>query len=355
MTEKGYLVLADISGYTAYLASTEIEHSQEILKALIDTIIDSMESVFKVAEVEGDAVFAYGPRDGITRAESVIENIETTYAKFIKHREVMKYEVKCDCRACSEVGTLDLKIISHYGEYALQDFGKVPKPFGSDVNLAHRLLKNSVRNATGWRGYALFSTTCTELPLPPDDKILRLKEHYDDFNELETLSYDLSGTYDAYINTHRRFISDADADYYFTIVLEIPIGTAWEWLVEPDKRNLWMTDVKWSEGKRVTGRTAVGSSNHCAHGKGKNTETIIDWKPFEYMTVESVEKKDVAYFTYSIKEEGEKTRVTFAVKMEMKLPAFIKKRLITFMMNKKYRMPEIIRSIEKLAKEHALS
>lgn len=36
-TEHGYLILADISGYTSYLAQVELEHAQEILTDLLAT------------------------------------------------------------------------------------------------------------------------------------------------------------------------------------------------------------------------------------------------------------------------------------------------------------------------------
>ena len=38
--EHGYLVLADISGYTSYLAGVELDHAHEILTDLLETIID---------------------------------------------------------------------------------------------------------------------------------------------------------------------------------------------------------------------------------------------------------------------------------------------------------------------------
>ena len=37
-TQHGYLILADISGYTSYVAKTELEHSQEIVGELLDEL-----------------------------------------------------------------------------------------------------------------------------------------------------------------------------------------------------------------------------------------------------------------------------------------------------------------------------
>ena len=45
MKQYGYLVLADISGYTSYVASTEIEHSQEVLAELLELIVDRFKTL----------------------------------------------------------------------------------------------------------------------------------------------------------------------------------------------------------------------------------------------------------------------------------------------------------------------
>jgi len=37
-TQHGYLVLADISGFTSYLAGVELEHASGILSDLLETI-----------------------------------------------------------------------------------------------------------------------------------------------------------------------------------------------------------------------------------------------------------------------------------------------------------------------------
>ena len=37
--QQGYFVLADISGYTSYMAGTELEHAQEITREIISNLI----------------------------------------------------------------------------------------------------------------------------------------------------------------------------------------------------------------------------------------------------------------------------------------------------------------------------
>src|SRR4029079_8080876 len=63
-----YLLLADISGYTAFLASVEQAHGVDfsdgipagysVLGELLGSVIEGVEPEFAVAKLEGDAVFA---------------------------------------------------------------------------------------------------------------------------------------------------------------------------------------------------------------------------------------------------------------------------------------------------------
>jgi hypothetical protein len=57
--QHGYLVLADISGYTSFIAETELDHGPNILHHLITLIINQLTPALQLAEVEGDAVFVY--------------------------------------------------------------------------------------------------------------------------------------------------------------------------------------------------------------------------------------------------------------------------------------------------------
>ena len=57
-TQTGYLLLADISGYTSFVAQTEIEHADMALSFLLETIIEQLSSLLTISKLEGDAVFA---------------------------------------------------------------------------------------------------------------------------------------------------------------------------------------------------------------------------------------------------------------------------------------------------------
>src|SRR5258708_25840462 len=59
------LVLADISGYTAFMRhhDTSILHAEQIITELLETVIDSSDHPLQVSKIEGDAVFFYAVAD----------------------------------------------------------------------------------------------------------------------------------------------------------------------------------------------------------------------------------------------------------------------------------------------------
>jgi len=116
-TQHGYLLLADISGYTSYVASTELTHSQDILSELLELIIERFKPLLTIAKIEGDAVFAYAPQTKIARGEAILELVESTYVAFRSRREAAHRRTTCTCNACRNIPSLDLKFISHHGDY----------------------------------------------------------------------------------------------------------------------------------------------------------------------------------------------------------------------------------------------
>ena len=85
-------------------------------------------------------------------------------------------------------------------------------------------------------------------------------------------------------------LAEKDADVIYSIPVAAPPGIVWTWVNDADHRNMCAVgELKWRPGQRAKGRTGVGSSNHCAHGKGESTEVILDWRPFDYYTARSTD------------------------------------------------------------------
>ena len=75
ITQHGYLLLADISAYTSFVAGTELDHSHEILSDLLETICMKIDKLLTIHKLEGDAVFAYAPESMSSRGETILELI----------------------------------------------------------------------------------------------------------------------------------------------------------------------------------------------------------------------------------------------------------------------------------------
>jgi hypothetical protein len=289
-TQHGYLVIADISGYTSYVAKTELEHSQEILAELLEVIVAQLTTLLTLSKLEGDAVFGYVSELRVPRSETILELVESTYVAFKDKVLNMNRRTTCTCNACLNIPMLDLKFIVHHGDYIRQQIMDMHELVGSAVNLAHRLLKNSVAEATGWHAYALFTEAALAhmgIALDADGAHASV-EHYEHLGDVPARSFNLQERYKALSAARRVVLLEKDADVIFHIRVDAPPPVVWTWLNDSGKRNLCaVTTLQWRAGERAKGRTGVGARNHCAHGGGESTETIVDWRPFDYYSTES--------------------------------------------------------------------
>jgi hypothetical protein len=279
--ERGFLLLADISGYTGYLAETELDHAHEILAELLGEVVRGLTPPLALAAIEGDAVFAYGP---LERGEGVLEAAETTYLAFHQLRDVMEARTTCQCNACRRLGSLDLKFIIHHGEYTLQGLTGTPNPIGSDVNLAHRLLKNSVIERTGVQSYAVLTQAALDATGVAPDGFTAGTESYEHLGDIPVRSYDLAARARRLAAAQEPDVSIETSDWFTEIELPAPPVVVWEWLNDVQKVRLWHEEgVRFEEQARgVDGRSGVGSVVHCHHGsKNPYVIKVTDWRPFE--------------------------------------------------------------------------
>jgi hypothetical protein len=81
-TKRGFLVLADISGYTAFVTATELEHGPPIIAALLEGVIEQISPPLDVLQVEGDAVFALAVDGAVIPAALLLEVLRAGFAGF---------------------------------------------------------------------------------------------------------------------------------------------------------------------------------------------------------------------------------------------------------------------------------
>jgi hypothetical protein len=142
------LLIADIGGYTKFMNyhRFSLAHAQDAVARLLETLIDAAEPAFKVAKLEGDAVFFYSELPDVSEASltKLAQRVRAMRHQFGMKQKLMDINRLCICDACTQVGDLKLKFVSHLGEVAFQRVKKYHELAGMDVIIVHRLLKNSV-------------------------------------------------------------------------------------------------------------------------------------------------------------------------------------------------------------------
>src|SRR4249919_4008384 len=154
--EPACLLIADIS---SYLAGTELDHAQDILADLMTTVVTALRPTFRLAKLEGDAAFAYVIAERIDGSQ-LLDTVERTYFAFRRRLRDIAQATACECNACVLMPRLDLKVIAHHGSVIRHRVAGHEELVGSDVIVAHRLLKNHVAERLGIPAYALFSGPC---------------------------------------------------------------------------------------------------------------------------------------------------------------------------------------------------
>ena len=289
MSEQGYIVISDITGYTAFLSGSELEHAEDSLRSLLNLLIDHTRPPLVVSRLEGDAVISYAPQGSFLQGQTLVETVESTYVAFRRALERMVLNTTCMCNACRNIPSLDLKFFVHYGAFMLQQLGAHVEMVGSDVNLIHRLTKNGITEKTGFKAYATYTQAAVDA-LDIGELCGRFTTHtesYEHLGEVETYVQDLEQVWQRERSVHRVVVDPDDALSRTEYELPLAPGQAWDYATKPEYRAI----VIGSGGGRMTGlsdgRIGVAAVYQCAHGKYVSKHTIVDWQPFEQYTAES--------------------------------------------------------------------
>jgi len=195
--ERGFLLLADISGYTAFLETVGIAHPEmtgqggpvppayPFLVSLLDVVSEQLEATWTAVQTEGDAVFAWAPAERL-RGDGVrvVEQIRAAYEAFRERLEHARVLQNHSCQACVVIRTLDLKFVVHEGTFVVQQLPTRVHLAGPAVNLVHRLLKNSIAETWGTRAYLFVTAPATELLQLSAASGKAHQEHYPDAGDV---------------------------------------------------------------------------------------------------------------------------------------------------------------------------
>ena len=279
--ESGFLVIADLTGYTAYLSGSEIEHAPLIAGDLLETIVGCLEPPFRLAKFEGDAAFLF-VEDGRADGSLLLDAIEATYLAFRRRLRSIDQATTCDCNSCRLAPKLDLKLFIHHGAFVWSRIAGRDELAGSDVIIVHRLLKGAGAAEARAMGFALFSAAAVEtLGLDPEALGLRPgEESIEHLGQVGTFTLDLEARWQAENGERRVDIAESDAAFDIEATFAADPSVVWAHLTSPALRTRWEGPIRIEE-KSAGGRRGIGTTAQCVTGRLATLEEIVDWQPYD--------------------------------------------------------------------------
>jgi hypothetical protein len=230
---QGTFVLADIGGYTSFLNDVGIEHAKEITTHLFNSLLKCNHGRWKVANIEGDCVFFY--REGREEPEGLIEHVGKLYEDFLRGTIEIAQRASCPCGACTRTNDLRLKFIVHAGEFDTQKIGGRVELIGSDVVLAHRLLKNTAPYAE----YVLSTNGYSSLEGVTDLPRAAGNDTYDDVGSVEYTSLDLGPLRARFLKSLEFYLDEASAQLVVRKRIDAPPDVVWSIMTDMSTRPEW--------------------------------------------------------------------------------------------------------------------
>jgi hypothetical protein len=298
--QEGALVLADISGYSSFVAQTEVDHSWSILHELLDTMVRSVAGRMDVSQVEGDAILFIS---GLSIPD-VISALEGTFVAFHRRLRDMLSVTTCPCSACANTGILKLKFVVHYGRFSRQRLGAVEQLHGTDVIVAHRLLKNKVPS----KEYLLVTDAVLERLTV--ERRSRFHPHTEEF-DLGAISVgyeEIAYLWQTAQAIERKHVLPEEAQLNSDVVVDAPLALVDQLMLKPEVMQKYLLAEMVDVVPGARGQD-LGSEFHCHHGGGLVTMRLVSFEPGREMTL-TADQPAPMYVTTRIRDCGEsRTRI----------------------------------------------
>lgn len=288
MERRGFILIADITGYTVYLSRSELEHAQGTLTDLLEVLVDHTRPPLVISALEGDAVFSYALGDDLLSGQTFVEGIEDAYVAFRRTIELMTLNNTCRCNACANVSSLDLKFFLHHGSFVVQSVGGRHQLVGSDINLLHRLLKNRVTERTGIRAYIL-CTEAAERALGLDGLSSEMHPHretVDGFGEVDVWIRDMHPFYEERRRQEDPPYAPHEVIGHAETQIAMPPQLVWDYLNQSEFRNVLFASDSFEITDRQMGRVGAGTTIQCYHGDSIVPQTVVRWEPFDRVVLQ---------------------------------------------------------------------
>src|SRR3989475_3800624 len=273
-TESAWSVIADIPGHPSFRAGFELAPPHDIIADVMDTVVGRLRPPFRLAKFEGDEAFFYAVNDKVD-GPLLQDAIESAYFAFRKRLRNIKQATSCECSACRNMQSLDLKFVSHHGEFIKHRMAGREELAGRDVIVIHRLLKNAVKERLGGHAYALYSDPCIQaMGIDPFAQgLVEHRESIDIIGDVKCWVRDLEEAWEKESDRQRNEVTRDKAAVVIEFDIAAPRPTVWEYFILPGQRPKWRgaDEVR---GMSQGGPRGGGAGKHCMHGAPRIIQAV---------------------------------------------------------------------------------
>jgi hypothetical protein len=288
MKNHALYFMPDISGFTNFVTSTDIEHSRHIISELLEILIDSNIIGLKLVEIEGDALFMYTTEN--PSLDKIVEQSKKMLNNFHSHLTLYQTRRICNCGACSSVTNLKIKFVVHYGELSFIRVKDIVKPYGSDVIMTHRFLKNNIPS----KQYLLLSKETIDFYKDQlsKDSLFEEKEEIFDFGKSYYFFLKFENPSEEPIELKKATLAKPKGKPQITLEVNIPskINYVYRYVSDLKLRTTWNKLVKRLEFDKYR-VNRIGTKHDCIVG--------LNRMKFETLGINDLENDTLVY--------GEKT------------------------------------------------
>ena len=263
--EEVLFFIPDLGGFTKFVAETEIQHSQHIIKELLEALVDANTLGMKVSEFEGDAVLFY--RNGAPPSlDQLVQQARKMYLDFHTLLKKFEYARVCQCGACSGASRLALKMVAHFGSAGTMQVKNHLKFIGKDIIIAHRLLKNSVTVPE----YLLITQATLSKVADANGQLVSFGDGANAYDDLGTIEYHFKSL-ESYLDEVKvappvpAGLKNPRRMTQLTRSIDAPIERVYQQLIDLPGRMKWIegaTKVEMSDDQP----NHIGKTHRCVRG-----------------------------------------------------------------------------------------
>ena len=169
--KSGFLLIADISGYTPFIKNHSMRkkpiigkkiadfwdsHAHKLINTLLEEVIQNFEPVMQFNKLEGDAaLFFLEEISDKNQMQDIYKKMVITRERFNSKVNSLQFVQSCPCDPCQQSKNLKLKMFLHKGYFNQTEIRNNQELSGEALIFIHRMLKNKIKSPE----YFLFSET----------------------------------------------------------------------------------------------------------------------------------------------------------------------------------------------------